>query len=159
MTFSSKTRRIRGSSLDAPKTDVTRRRVDRLRVARRRPIPSAIVRRAKVRAALNHLAWDPDVRETAVVTVLLAAAARVLWNAASLRRVGRMPGRVPVGRPLPDVADHVVEAVAVGRVGGYRGGALIAVAGQVLLRENALPCIGQVAAAGCEFTAPRVFGA
>ena len=62
-----------------------------------------------------------------VVAAFLAPAARILRNAASLRRVGFVLWRVPVGGPFPDVADHVVEAVAVRRERSHRRGAFEAV--------------------------------
>src|SRR5262249_4516914 len=48
---------------------------------------------------------------------------------------------VPVAAPLPDVAGHVVQAVAVGRERLHRRGALVAVPGRVLPRELALPAV------------------
>src|SRR5688572_12449127 len=101
---------IRGFSLDASETDVTRGRVDRLRMARGRAIAAAIVRGAEMRPALDNLARDPDVGETAVIAILLSPAARVLWNAARFGCICRVHGRVPVSSPFPDVADHVLKA-------------------------------------------------
>src|SRR5688572_17565808 len=98
---------------DATEANVARRRVDRLRVARGRPIAAAVAWRAEVRAALDDLARDLDRRLARVVAAGLAAAARVLGNAARLRRVGPVLWRVEIGRPLPHVADHVVEFVSV----------------------------------------------
>ena len=45
-------------SNDAAETEVACRRVDRLRVARRRPVAAAVVRRAQMRAALDDLAGN-----------------------------------------------------------------------------------------------------
>ena len=84
-------------------------------VARGRTIAPAIVGRAQVRAALDHLARNPDLRLAGVVALLLAPAARILRDAARPCRVGLVLGGEPVGGPFPDVADHVVEAVAVRR--------------------------------------------
>src|SRR5215470_1333673 len=96
---------------------MTRRRVDRLRVARRWSVAAAIVRRAQVRAALEDLARNPDGGLAGVVALLFTPAARVLGNAACLWRIGLVAGRVPVAGPFPDVADHVAKAVAVAREG------------------------------------------
>ena len=52
---------------------------------------------------------------------------------------GPLAGRVPVGRPLPDVPDHVGEPVAVRRKPPHGRGALVAVQQGVLVREFALP--------------------
>src|SRR5215218_9496219 len=95
---------------DAAEADVARRRIHRLRMARGGAVAAAVARRAQVRAALDHLARDPDLRLARVVATGLAPTARVLRDAAGLRRVGFVPGCEPVRRPLPDVADHVVEA-------------------------------------------------
>ena len=134
-------------------------RVDLLRVTRSRPVAPAVVRRAQVRAAFDDLAGNLDVGGRRVVAALLASAARILRNAASLRRVGFVPGRVPVGGPFPDVADHVVEAVAVRRERRDRRGAFEAVLVMVLARKFALPGVGHVLAAGRELVAPGVVGA
>ena len=58
--------------------------VDRLRVARSRPVTAAIVRRAEMRAALDHLPGNPDVRQRGVVAVVLAPAARILAGCSTL---------------------------------------------------------------------------
>src|SRR4051794_27044998 len=72
---------VNAFSPDAAEAEVTCRCVDLLGMARRRPIASAVVRRAQVRAALNDLARDPDVRRGRVVAAVLAPAARVLRDA------------------------------------------------------------------------------
>src|SRR5215213_4867269 len=100
---------IDGSSLDAPKANMACGSIDRLRVARSRPVAAAVVRRAEMRAALDHLPGNLDMRQRGVVAVVLPSAARIFRNAARLRRVGFVLGRIPVGRPLPDIADHVVD--------------------------------------------------
>src|SRR5258707_12561724 len=127
-------RRAGGFSLDAAKPEIAGRGIYRLGVARRRTIAAAIVRRAQVRTALDHLAWNPDVGLTRVVAAILAAAARVLRNAAGFWRVSFVLRRMPVGRPLPDIADHVVDAVAVRRESGHRRGAFVSVLVEILPR-------------------------
>src|ERR1700675_5183600 len=103
-----------------------------------------------MRAALDDLAWNLDLRLAGVVAVFFAAAARIFRNAARLRRVGLVLLRKPVGRPLPDIADHVVHAIAIGRERGHRRRAIEAVLAAVLVREIALPGVGHVPAAGRE---------
>src|SRR5205823_10322640 len=66
--------------------------------------------------------------------------------------------RIPVGRPFPDIPDHVVDAVPVRRKGRDRRGAIEAVGAEVSVREIALPGVGLVPAAWCELLAPGVFG-
>src|SRR5215211_804720 len=101
-------------------------------------------------------ARDPDVRRGRVVTAVLAAAARVLRDAAGFRRVALVLLRVPVGRPFPDIADHVVDAMTVRRERGDWGGPLEAVAVRVLPRKLALPGVGHVPAVRRQLVAPCV---
>src|SRR4051794_38539970 len=70
-----------------------------------------------------------------------------------------MAGGEPVGRPLPDIADHVEQAVAVGGKGANWGGSRVAVERQVLMREGSLPGVGHVASIGRQFIAPGKLGA
>src|SRR6478736_3929663 len=125
---------------------MTRGGIDRLGMARSRPVASAVVRRAQMRAAFDDLLWNLHVGRSGVVAVVLAPAARVLRNAAGLWGVGFVPRRVPVGRPLPDVADHVVKSVTVWRKCADRRRALEAVRIGVLVREFTLPGICHVTA-------------
>src|SRR5215207_692639 len=107
--------RVNAFSPDAAEAEMTCRCIDLLGMARRRPIASAIVRRAQVRAALDDLARDPDVSRGRVVAAVLAPGARVLRDAARFRRVALVLLRVPVDGPFPDIADHVIDAMAVRR--------------------------------------------
>src|SRR5580692_260863 len=120
---------------NTPKPEVTRRCIHRFRVARGRAVAAAVVRRAQMRAAFDDLAGDFDLRLAGVVALLLAAAARIFRHAARLRRVGLVLLRKPVGRPFPDIADHVVHAVAVGRERRYGRRAIKTVLATVLMRE------------------------
>src|SRR5215470_6524627 len=110
---------------------MARRGVDRLGVPRGRAVAAAVVWRTEMRAALQHLARDPDLGLARVITLRLVPAARVQRDAAGFRGIGLMPGGPPITRPLPDVPDHVVEAVAVRRKRPHRRGALIAVGREV----------------------------
>src|SRR4051812_21152673 len=94
------------------------RGIDRLGHARGGTIAAAVVRRAQERAALHHLARNLQ-RFARVEASLSRSASRILQPAATvpLHRVTRS---VPVRGPLPRVADHVEEAVAVGRKRTYR---------------------------------------
>jgi hypothetical protein len=65
---------------------------------------------------------------------------------------------VPVGGPLPDVADHVDQAVAVGRVAADRCGPDVPVLGGVVHREITLPGVGHPAAGRGELVAPGELG-
>src|SRR5690348_3578758 len=113
---------ISSGSDNTPEADMAGRRVDRLGMTRGGPIPPAIVGGAEMRATFQHLARDVET-VARVRALLFRAAARVLRHTAGLGHVSRMAGGVPVGRPFPDIADHVVDAVAVGRKGAHRRGA------------------------------------
>src|SRR6266478_7034080 len=123
------------------------RGVDRLGMTRGRTIAATVVGSAEMRAALKHLAWNPDFRITRVVARGLVPAARILWNAARLRRIGFMLLRIPIGRPFPDIADHVVQAVAVGWKRGDGRRAFEAVGRKILKREITLPGVRHMLAA------------
>src|SRR5215470_4882273 len=134
------------------------RRVDVFGVARGRPVAAAIVRRTQMRAALDGLAGNLCPWRTGVVAVFFAPAARIFRNAARLRRVGCVLGGPPVGGPLPNIADHVVDAVAVRRECRDRRGAVEAVLAFILIREIALPGIGAMLSARRELVAPGKLG-
>src|SRR5580704_5457056 len=84
-----------GFSPDASKAQVTRGCVDRLRMARSRPVASAVVRRAQMRTAFDDLLWNLDVGRSGVVAAILAPTARVLRDAAGFWCIGLVPRRVP----------------------------------------------------------------
>src|SRR6266699_523785 len=107
-------------SPDASKSHVTRGRIDRLGVSRGGPVAAAIVWRAQMRAAFQNLAGNSDLRLAGIEASVLASAARIFRNTARLWRVCFMLLRIPVGRPFPDIPDHVVDAVAVRREGRDR---------------------------------------
>src|SRR5437773_387791 len=122
-------------------------------------IAATVIRSAEMRAALKHLAWNPDIWLTRVVARGLGPAARVFRNAARLRRIGFVLLRIPIGRPFPDIPDHVVDAVAVRRKGRDRRSALETVSGEVHVREITLPGIRHVLATRRLLVAPSEFRA
>lgn len=146
-------------SNNAPKAEVACRCIHRLGVARRRTVAAAVVWRAEMRAAFYDFAWYFDFRLKRIVTRLLLAAARVVWDTARLLLVGLVSRCVPVGRPLPDVANHVIDAIAVRRKGEHRGSADEAVVAAVLVREIPLPRVGAMPSAGRKLVAPGEVGA
>src|SRR6266498_603766 len=102
--------RQRPPSHDATEADVAHARVDHLRLARRGTVAEAVVRGTEVRAALDHLARDAELRLVRVVALGLRDDARVDGRAAAgLDDLVGAGGDVPVAGPLPDVARHVVE--------------------------------------------------
>src|SRR4051812_12316068 len=104
---------------DAPETEVRHRRFDGLRLASGGPIAKAVVRRAQVRAALYDVAREIASRLTHVEALLgrfhTGVASRSRGSAARVDALLGMAWRVVVGRPLPDVARHVVQPIPVGR--------------------------------------------
>src|SRR3954453_21246727 len=138
----------------AAKAEMAGRRIHRLGVARGWAITAAIIRRAEVRAAFDYLARNFYVGLARVIARVFATAARILRHAARLRRIGFVLLRIPVGGPLPDVADHVVHTVAIGRERRDGGGALISVRSKILVRKCALPGIRHLPATGRELLAP-----
>src|SRR5215211_5783473 len=106
--------------------------VDRLGHASGRAVAAAVVGGAQVGAALHHLAGDGR-RVAGVDAAVTGPAAGVGRGAAAV--VGVAVGLVPVAGPLPDVADQVDQAIAVGREPAHRGGAGVAVQLQVLVGE------------------------
>src|SRR6056297_1207833 len=115
------------------------RRVHRLALPRGGPVANAVLVGAEKRATLGDLARDLELGREGIEALLAGATARVGRDAAGLGRsrggIGRMPIGVPVAGPLPDIAGHVVEAVAVGREGADRRASGVAVGGGVLVRE------------------------
>src|SRR5215217_5950692 len=107
-----------------------------------------------MRAAFQDAARDPVPRLAWVVALVFMPATRVCGDAAGLRGIGGMLRGVIVRCPFPDIADHVVEVVAVGREGRDRGGALEAILREVLPREVALPGVRHVLATRRELVAP-----
>src|SRR3954469_23441210 len=134
---------------------MARGRVDRLWMTCGRAVAATVVGCTQVRAALKHLARNLDLWLAGVVTRSLGPAARIFRNATRLCSLDFMLGRPPISAPLPNVADHVVDAVAVRRERHDRRRALIAIFLAVLVRKRALPSIRHVLAAGCKFIAPR----
>src|SRR5262249_61850514 len=66
---------------------------------------------------------------------------------------------IPVARPLPDIADHVVEAVAVRLEAADRRGPYVAVLVRVVDGEDALPGVRDRLARAIEPARPIVLAA
>src|SRR5205823_199175 len=121
---------------DAPESDMARRRVDRLRYARGRPVAVAIIRRTQIGAALQDFPRDFDLRLPGIVARLPLSPSRIAHDAA--RALDSAMVLVPIGGPFPDVAGHVVEAIAVGRKRADGSCPLVAVLAAVLPGKLAL---------------------
>src|SRR5881628_2782151 len=96
----------------AAKTQMAGGAVNRLGHARRRPVAAAIVRGAKEGPALHDFPRNGEPGR--LQAAFARAAARIVHGAAATGRDG-MARLVPIPRPFPDIADHVVKAIAVGR--------------------------------------------
>ena len=131
--------------------------IDWLRMARGRAIAPAVVRRTKKGAALDDLARNPHGAVALVVAVGLTPASGIFGDAARLRRIRSVPGREPILGPFPHIADHIEEAIAVGRKRSDRRGALITVGGEIFVGKRALPGICHLTAARREFITPGKF--
>src|SRR5689334_9041440 len=86
---------------DAAEADVARRCVDRLGMPGGRPIPTTVVRRAEVRASLEHLPWNLVVGLCRIVAVALASPAWIVRSATRFASIHDVTRVVPVRRPLP----------------------------------------------------------
>jgi hypothetical protein len=115
----------------------------------RGPVAMAVRRCAQVRTALDN--------SPVLFADVLSAGRTACMN----RRVGRrhVVGRPRSGRPLPDVAGHVVEAVPVWGKSLHRRCPVKAVGPKVLPRESALPGVGHDATSRHEVPAPGVASA
>jgi hypothetical protein len=118
---------------------------------RARAITLAVVRVAKERTAFDsalgsvRIAWIIALsRSTRVATNVFAGGLDVAI------------GPIPVTAPLPNVASHVVQAVAIGREGAHRRSSYKSIFATVSNRKYSLPGIGHVFAARLEFVTPDV---
>src|SRR5262245_320265 len=100
-------------SHETAKSQMTCRRIDGLGHARRRSIAPAVVWRAQMRTAFHHFARDLDIRHVGIETLVSFSTYGV--EARATRLNDRVVLLVPIRGPLPHVAGHVVEPVAIGR--------------------------------------------
>ena len=125
--------------------------IDHLRAAGGGPIAPAIAVRAQKRAALDHATRDAELRLCRVVALLgrdrLADRRGTQHEAPAATVLG-----VPVGGPFPDVARHLVQPEAVGRIRAH--GDRRAVARVVAPGEVAMPEVRQAVAGSLRLVAP-----
>lgn len=141
---------------DAAKADMAGRGAFRLGMSGGRAVTPAIVRRAKMRTALQDPAADANFRLPRIVARLRIAAARVARDAAGMSCELGVTRRPVVCRPLPYVADHVIEAVAVCRERPDGAGAF----GTLKLRRshgNPLPDACHRHGLGLQLVTPGIF--
>src|SRR5262245_33158159 len=116
---------------------MTRRCVDRLPHSRSGPIPLTIIRRAKIRPAFHDLSWDPDTTQPRIITPFTFGPLRV--DVAAARPVRLVVLLIPIGRPLPDISNHVVESIPIRRKRSNRRRPFKPVLDEVFDWEFALP--------------------
>src|SRR6185312_7914919 len=131
--------RGRHVACDAAESNVRGRTVDRLGLSCGRPVTAAVAGSTQMRAALDDAARHADRRLARIEAVGGTRIARIAGHTRGLHSRCRMPGSVEVRRPLPDVTDHVIQAVAVWRETAHRRRALESVERGVLMRELSLP--------------------
>src|SRR5688500_8831448 len=94
---------------------------------------SAAVGSATMRAA-KHLPRYPEVGLTRVVARAFGPATRILLDTAGFQSVGFVLLGTPIASPFPDIADHLVQAVAIGRKCGDARNAFEAISREILVR-------------------------
>src|SRR5690242_18653072 len=107
---------LRFVSADASKADVAHAAVDHLRVAGCRPITSAVGWSTEKRSALDHLSWNADRGLGGIKGGFHFWTTWIPRTAAGFSGISFVARCIPVGRPLPDIARHVVQAITVRRV-------------------------------------------
>src|SRR4029453_16129917 len=108
----------------------------------------AEIGRAQPRPALDHMDFGPPGGRG---RRLMVGTARV--RSALLHRV--MIAEIPVGRPFPNIAGHIEEAIAVWRETADGRGAAKTILRLVLIREETLPGIRHPLSAGALLVPPR----
>src|ERR1700676_2082180 len=101
--------RLHRIACNAAESDMVHAGVDHLRLPRCWAITQAVVGRAEVGAAFDHLAGNPDLRVRAVVTLVWRGNARSDWRAAAgLYYFVGGPLDKPVTSPFPYIPCHIV---------------------------------------------------
>src|SRR6266699_4149449 len=133
---------IRRDMDNTPEADMARRRINRLGNTCRRAIPQAVIRRAEERPAFEHLSWDAELRLCRINTLLSCPPSRIDRDAARPGRVFWMMLLVPVRRPFPYIASHVIQPIAIRWEGAHGRRPFIAIGEQVLAGKLSLPGVG-----------------
>src|SRR5215831_11070542 len=85
--------------------------INRLRHACCRPVAPAIVRRAQVGTTFHYLARDRDFWITGIEALVALATPGIEAGAACLRQLVML--LIPVRGPFPNIAGHLVKAIAI----------------------------------------------
>ena len=149
---------IRRDIDNTPEADMARRRINRLGNTCRRAITQAVIGRAEEGPAFEHLSWDAELRLRRINTLLSCPPSRIDRDAACPGRVFWMMLLVPVRRPFPHIASHVIQPIAIRREGAHGRCPFITICHQVLPGELPLPGVGHQLATRSEFI-PQVYTA
>src|SRR6266516_5431332 len=133
---------IRRDIDNTPEADMARRGINRLGNTCRRAITQAVIGRAEEGPTFEHLSWDADLRLCRINTLLSCPPSRINRDAARPDRVCWMMLLVPVRRPFPHIASHVIQPIAIGWEGTHGRRPLIAIGEQVLAGKLSLPGVG-----------------
>src|SRR6266480_3088718 len=149
---------IRRDIDNTPEADMARRGINRLGNTCRRAITQAVIRRAEEGPAFEHFSWDADLWLCRINTLLSCPPSRIDRDAARPGRVCWMPLLVPVRRPFPHIARHVIQPIAIRWEGAHGRRPFIAICHQVLPGELPLPGVGHQLATRSEFIPPGIDG-
>src|SRR6266480_3286569 len=149
---------IRRDMDNTPEADMARRGINRLGNTCRRAIPQAVIRRAEEGPAFEHFSWDAELRLCRINTLLSCPPSRIDRDAACPGRVFWMMLLVPVRRPFPHIASHVIQTITIRREGAHGRRPLIAISHQVLPGKFSLPGVGHHLATRSEFIPPGIHG-
>src|SRR3546814_502071 len=122
--------------VDEPEADVARSHAGVAALSRRGAIALAIIGRAQIAAALHGARRHAGA--IGVIGVIRVGAGWIVGVG------GVVAGAEEIGRHLPHIADHVVEAVRVGLVTADRRDALEAVGFGIVVGKSALPAVRQI---------------
>src|SRR5215468_3198559 len=108
-----------------------------------------------MRPALHDFPRDLDIRHMGIETLVSFSAFGIEARAARLRYL--LVLLVPIRCPLPHVAGHLVETIAIGWKTSHRRSAFEPVFFKILPGEFTLPGVGHVLAIRCKRIAPDEF--
>src|SRR5689334_24184115 len=129
------------------------RGIDRLCHARGRPVTPAVVRRTKKRAALHHPARYGNVGHVGVIALVSFSTLGIETRATGMNSFAVL--LVPVRRPFPNIAGHVVQPVTVGRKAAHRRRSFETIEFKILPWEFPLPGVRHLLLAGSKFIPPN----
>src|SRR3984957_11271034 len=143
---------------DTAETDMTHSAVDHLCVTSGWPVATTVVGRAQKGATFDHFARNAHVRLGRVVAEVYTATAGIVRHAAGGLDTRLMTADEPIGRPFPDISDHIEQTISVRGVAADRSGAFQRGGMQVPPGKFAFPGVRHPDPAGRKIVAPSIFG-